>query len=169
MDQKSNMNNLDKRAETADNDSLKFEISINADIHTVYSAMLDEKYYSEWTSIFNPTSRFEGSWEKGSKILFIGQDQDGGEGGMVSRIKENIKDKVVTIEHYGLYRNGDEVLTGPEVDQWAGSIEEYTFRDENGHTVVSVEMKGMTEYRSYFEETWPKALEKLKSICENIK
>lgn len=167
MDQDGNVKNSVKQIETGENGSLKFEIRIDADLHKVYSKMLDSKHYAEWTSVFNPTSRYEGSWEKGSKILFIGQDQDGGEGGMVSRIKENIPDKIVTIEHYGIYKNGDEILTGPEVEKWAGAIEEYTFREEQGSTIVTVEMTGLTEYRTYFEEQWPKALDKLKSICEN--
>lgn len=169
MDQKSTVNNLVRKIETVEDDSLKFEITINADVHTVYSVMLDEKYYSEWTSIFNPTSRFEGSWEKGSKILFIGEDQDGGAGGMVSRIKENLRDKIVTIEHYGIFKNGEEIITGPEVEKWAGSIEEYSFKEETGRTILTVEMKGLMEYRSYFEEHWPKALIKLKTMCENLK
>jgi hypothetical protein len=42
--------------------------------------------YAQWTSLFNPTSTYEGSWDKGNKILFIGVDEKGEKGGMVSRI-----------------------------------------------------------------------------------
>ena len=33
--------------------------------------------YKEWTSLFNPTSTYEGSWDKGSKMLFVGVDEKG--------------------------------------------------------------------------------------------
>jgi hypothetical protein len=34
-------------------------------------------------------------------------------------------------------------------------------------TLLSVEMDVNEQYRSYFEKTWPKALNKLKAICES--
>jgi len=45
-------------------------------------------------------------------------------------------------------------------------LENYTFTNQNGKTVVKVEMDSNQEFKSYFEETWPKALKKLKEISE---
>ncbi|NJK87889.1 MAG: hypothetical protein HC906_19915 [Bacteroidales bacterium] len=53
---------------------LHYEIEIDAPADKVYNIMLGKDSYSEWTSIFNPSSSFEGSWEKGSKMLFLGED-----------------------------------------------------------------------------------------------
>jgi uncharacterized protein YndB with AHSA1/START domain len=145
---------------------LHFEIEINANAEKVYHTMLDESTYKEWTKIFNPGSHYIGSWEKGEKILFVGIDDSGDSGGMVSRIKENIPAKFVSIEHIGLLENGKEITSGEKVESWAGALENYTFTEDNGNTKVSVEMDSNLEYKSYFEETWPKALEKLKSLCE---
>lgn len=147
-------------------DQLNFEISIKAPAQEVYSKMLADKTYREWTSEFNPTSRFEGSWEKGSKILFIGTGEDGKEGGMVSRIKENIPAKFISIEHRGILHDNKEILDGPQVESWAGALENYTFTENNGETVVSVQLDSNDEFAAYFSETWPKALKKLKSIVE---
>ncbi len=147
-------------------ENLYFQITINAPVDKVYKVMLDKEHYTEWTTEFDPTSRFEGSWEQNTKMLFIGTDKDGNEGGMVSWIKQNIAGKIVTIEHIGLYQNGEEVLTGDEVNKWAGATEEYRFTDQGGKTLLEVELGGLMEYRSFFLETWPKALNKLKSICE---
>jgi len=58
--------------------------------------------YEQWTSLFNPTSTYEGSWDKGSKILFIGVDDKGQKRGMASRIDENIPNRFVSIQHYDL-------------------------------------------------------------------
>jgi uncharacterized protein YndB with AHSA1/START domain len=122
------LNNFKKYAETKGiGELLHFEKSIDADIDRVYQCMLDNPYYKDWTSVFNADSRFEGSWSKGSKILFLGTDKEGNMGGMVGRIRENIPGTFVSIEYTGILVNGEEKYTGPEVDQWAGGLENYSF------------------------------------------
>jgi uncharacterized protein YndB with AHSA1/START domain len=145
-----------------------FEITINASREKVYRTMLDEKTYSEWTSEFNPTSQFDGSWEKGSKILFLGTDPEGDMGGMISRIEENIPNSFVSIKHVGVIHKGKEITSGPEVDKWAGGMENYTFREAKGKTLLLIDADTTEEFMSYFEETWPKALNKLKLLCEEV-
>ena len=161
------MNNFKKYIEDSIRmEKIHFEVEINAPASKVFTRMLDDLYYRQWTVEFNPTSYFEGSWEKGSKILFIGTDDKGNTGGMVSRIKENIPSKFVSIQHYGVLNNGVEITSGPEVDGWAGSEENYTFTEKNGKTLVAVDVDINQEYKGMFEEMWPKALKKLKEVCE---
>lgn len=145
---------------------LQFEIVIDASPEIVYKTMFDDKNWKKWTAEFNPNSYYEGSWQKGSRILFLGTDSEGNLGGMISRIKENIPNQFVSIEHLGVINNGIELTSGPEVDTWAGALENYTFTEENGRTRFVVDTDANEEYMSYFEETWPKALKKLKMICE---
>lgn len=147
--------------------TLHFDILINALPEKVYRTMIHEKHYNKWTSEFNPTSHFKGSWEKGSKILFIGDSADGTIGGMVSRIKENIPYRFISIEHIGIIENGKEVLCGPDVDLWAGALENYTFTDRDGKTLLAIDVDTVDQYKQYFIDTWPKALQKLKSMCES--
>ncbi|MCG3166145.1 MAG: hypothetical protein POELPBGB_01921 [Bacteroidia bacterium] len=157
------LNNFKKYAE---NSFLHFEISVNAPAEKVYNIMLSAETYKEWTAEFNPTSRYKGSWEKGSKILFIGTDDKGNQGGMVSRIKENIANKFVSIEHLGVLQGEQEILNGPDVDQWAGGLENYTFSAVGNSTLLAVDMDSNEAFKEYFETTWPRALNKLKTICE---
>lgn len=161
------LDNFKKYAETSGKlETLYFEISIDANAEKVYRSMLDEKHYKEWTAAFNPSSHYKGSWEKGSTILFIGTDQNGNEGGMVSRIKENTPNRFISIEHLGIIQNGKEIMSGPEVESWAGALENYSFTETNGKTLLSVHLDANEEFMSYLTETWPKALAKLKVLCE---
>jgi uncharacterized protein YndB with AHSA1/START domain len=161
------LNNFKKYAESrGDTEILHFESVVNCPPIKVYEYMLNEKKYREWTSVFNPSSRYEGSWEKGSKILFIGEDSNGNSGGMVSRIKENIPHRFISIEHLGILKNGEEINCGPEVDLWKGSLENYTFSSADGKTRLSVDIDSNSEFRTYFLETWPLALEKIRALCE---
>ena len=163
------LNNLKKYIETSMN-KMHFEIIIDAALEKVYKTMLADKTYREWTKLFNPTSHYKGSWEKDSKILFIGTDEHGNEGGMVSRVKENIPNRFISIEHLGLLENGVEKTSGPEVEPWSGGLENYTFTEQNEKTLLEVDMINKTKLdenmSSYFKEIWPKALKKLKAICE---
>lgn len=164
------LDNFKKHVESLpSNEKIKFEILINASPEKVYSTMINEKDYNDWTAEFNPSSHFVGSWEKGAKILFIGTDEKGNKGGMVSRIKENIPNEFISIEHIGLLYGDKEITSGPEVEEWAGGLENYTFINQNGTTALIVETITNDEYKDYFNETWPKALAKLKFICENKK
>lgn len=150
-------------------DKLHFEIFIDAHVQDVFRVMLDDKTYREWTSVFHPGSFYRGNWGEGEKIMFIGPDEQGNERGMVSKIVRYIPNKQVSIEHYGLYENGKEIIDGPEVRLWAGSKEEYFFEVKSGGTEVKVATDTNREYKAYFLEVWPKSLLKLKEICETNK
>lgn len=153
---------------------IQFKISINAPLARIYDYMLgisSKSTYEQWTSLFNPTSTYEGSWDKGSKILFIGVDENGEKGGMVSRIAENIPNRFVSIQHYGLLKADKEITEGPEVEKWANGYENYTFEEINGPdnyrgTTVTVDLDTIEEFLDYMNQHYPKALEKLKEICE---
>lgn len=147
--------------------ALHFDITIHASPARVYQMMLDRKHYSDWTSVFNPTSRFEGSWEKGTKIMFLGTGEDGSQGGMISRIVENIPYKFVSIMHEGIIQNGTEITQGQEVEEWAGGFENYTFRDDQGKTLLSIDLDSTPGFVSYFHQTYPLAMNRLKEICES--
>ena len=147
-------------------EQLNFQIDINAAVEKVYKTMLADETYRKWTSAFHPTSFYRGKWEEGEKMIFLGLDEKGNEGGMVSRIKKLIPNEIVSIEHYGIFDKGKEILDGPEVIGWIGAIEEYQFESQNNQTTLKVKLDSNLEHKEYFEEAWPEALGILKSICE---
>jgi hypothetical protein len=85
---------------------------------------------------------------------------------MVSRIAENIPNRFVSIQHYGLVKADQEITEGPEVEKWANGFENYTFEENNGTSTVTVDLDATEEFLGYMNEIYPKALNKLKEICE---
>lgn len=126
----------------------------------------DKSTYEQWTALFNPTSTYEGSWEKGQKMLFVGVDENGEKGGMVSRIADHVPNQFVSIQHYGLVKGSEEITTGPEVEKWANGLENYTFEESNGVTTITIDLDTADEFEDYMNEFYPQALNKLKEICE---
>lgn len=148
-------------------EKLTYSIAINAPVEKVFTTMLAPDTYKQWTYEFNPTSHYEGGWNKGDKILFIGIDDEGKKGGMVASIEENIPNKYVSIRHYGLLDGDNEITEGPAVEGWANALENYSFSETDGITTVTADVDVNENYVDYFNETWPKALDKLKNICES--
>lgn len=148
---------------------LQFNININAPVDKIFDVMLgisNKSTYEQWTAMFNPTSTYEGSWNIGSKMLFIGVDEKGEKGGMVSKIVENIPNRFISIQHYGLVKDDLEITEGPEVEKWANGFENYTFEENNEITTVIVDLDTTEDFVDYMNKIYPQALEKLKEICE---
>lgn len=154
--------------------TLHFSIHINAPKGKVWHTMLDDATYREWTRGFNEGGYYKGTWEKGSKMLFLGPDpKTGKEGGMVSRIAENRPYEYISIEHLGIIQNGVEDTTSEEAKKWAPAYENYTFTEKDpstssgqATTELLVDMDTAEEQAAEFEKMWPAALQKLKELSE---
>jgi hypothetical protein len=128
---------------------LQFNVSIKAPAGRVYDRMLgisSKLTYEQWTALFNPTSTYEGNWKK--------------------EISENVPGRFVSIRHYGLVKANAEITEGPDVEKWANGFENYSFEEADGITTVKVELDTNEEFSEYMSQTYPKALDRLREICE---
>ena len=147
---------------------LHYSIVINAPKEKVWDTMLGKDSYRQWTEIFSPGSHYIGDWSKGSKMLFLGPEETGAMSGMVSLIKENRPYEYISIEHIGIVQNGKEDTSSEAVNEWAGALENYTFKEMDDRTEVLVDVDTAEgEYEEMFQTTWPKALQKLKQLAED--
>ena len=144
-------------------EKLHFKTLINVPREKVWSVLLDDATYREWTADFMEGSYAVTDWQKGSKALFLGP---GGKDGMVSRIAENLPNEFLSIEHLGEVKDGVEDTTSEKVQQWAGAHENYTLKDVDGQTELLIDCDMADDYVEMFNEMWPKALDKVKEIAE---
>jgi hypothetical protein len=147
-----------------------YQIEINSPANKVFKTMLglDEKStYEAWTSVFNPTSTYEGHWVQDAKMHFVGCDENGKKHGLISKIEKFQENQFVSIRHYGMIVGDEEITSGPEVESWSGCHENYYFSEINGITTLKVDMDVVEEHLDYFNKTYPLSLQKLKEIIEN--
>lgn len=148
------------------------EIEINANIEKVWEKMLEDKWYRLWTIEFNPSGSWyekenQGEFVVGEKVKFLGE-MDGSLGGMLSFVKDVRKFEFISFEHRGYIQDGKEVTDTSEILSWAPAFEKYTFEKINENkTKVFISMESSVLYADMMAEMWPKALLKLKEICEN--
>ena len=66
----------------------------------------------------------------------------------------------------GVDEKGEKITSGPEVEKWTNGCENFSFLEKNGVTQVTVEMDITEDFLDYMNESYPKALAKLKELCE---
>jgi hypothetical protein len=148
---------------------LHFTTTINAPVSHVWDTMLADTTYRQWTEPFSKGSYYQGDWNQGSRILFLGPDPEGsGEGGMVARIAENRLHEYISIEHLGIIKNGIEDTESEEIKQWTPAFENYTFASLGESTTrLDIDIDVHDDYADMFSTMWPSALERLKDLCEH--
>lgn len=142
---------------------LHYEIEIACSPKRVHELMLAKDTYKEWTHVFSPGSTYVGNWEEGSRIIFTSENENVG---MYGRIEKNDPGKYVSIEHLGEWKDGKEVPPSEEFLNWVGAHENYTFEEKGNGTLLKVDLDAPEDFSGHFDGVWPKALDKLKEICE---
>ena len=141
---------------------LNFSIVINAPVQTVWQRMLSDVGYRNWTSAFCEGSYFKGSWQQGETIRFLSPSGNG----MVATIAEHNPLELISIKHLGFIVAGVDDFCSDNVTSWAPAFENYRFRPVENGTEISIEQDIAPEYEQYMQDSWPKALQKLKALCE---
>jgi len=140
----------------------QYSAVIKAPKEKLWNILWGKGTYEQWTAVFSEGSTAVTDWQQGSKVLFL----DGKGEGMVGKIAERRENEYLSIEHLGIVKDGKEITDGPEVNPWSGAHENYTLKEENGTTTLEVDMDITDEMKDYFDNTWPKALDKLKEMAE---
>lgn len=142
---------------------LNFSANINAPKEKVWETLWNLDAYRAWTSAFTEGSYAKtDNWKEGTKVLFL--DPKGS--GMVSMVAANKPNEFMSFKHLGEVKDGVEDTTSERVKEWAGAMENYTLKGDNGTTTLSVEMDITDEFKEMFEKMWPAALEKVKALSE---
>jgi hypothetical protein len=143
---------------------LEFKTEIAADKKKVWNTMLNPETYKKWVDVAWPGSYFEGIWAKGEKIRFLSS----GQGGTLAELKEQKPYETILAEQVAVINpDGSEDRESEVAQGWVGTTERYTFEEKNGKTNLIVEINTPPAWAGMFEDGWPKALEKLKQMCEN--
>lgn len=138
-------------------------IEINAPKEKVWNILLDDKFTRIWYSEFSEGSYVETDWKVGSKALF----KDGSGHGLVSKVIDNKRNEVISIEHQAVIINGKENYESEEAKKWNGCKETYRLTGKNGNAVVTIEQEMPEDYLKSFLLMWDKALRKIKELSES--
>jgi hypothetical protein len=135
---------------------------INAPRQLVWDTLLGAETFPAWTAEFAEGSRYEGAWDTGATIRFLAPDGSG----MVATIAENRPHEFVSIKHLGFINAGVDDTASDAVRVWAPAWENYTLSDVGPATELRIDVDAIPGLEAFMQEAWPRALAKLKAICE---
>ncbi len=136
-----------------------FSVSIDAPQEKVWDILWNDKTYRQWTAVFSEGSYAVSDWQQGSKIQFLTPDGQG----MHSIIERLVPPQVMSFRHRGEIKEGVEQ---PPSTSWDGATETYTLAQEGSSTRLTVEVDMLEAHASYFEQTFPSALQKVAELAK---
>jgi len=143
--------------------TLKFTASIYAPKQRVWYVLWEKSFYEQWTAVFSEGSTVKtDNWKEGTEVQFV--DPNGN--GMLSIIAANRYCEYMSFEHIGMIMDGVKDTNSEKVKGWAGAKENYTLQQDGDITTLNVEMDTTEEYKDYFSNSWPKAMDKIKELAE---
>jgi uncharacterized protein YndB with AHSA1/START domain len=142
---------------------LESSIEITAPAKKVWDTMTDPETYKEWVNVAWPGSYYKGNWKKGENIKFLSKTNEG----TLANLVECKPAEYVMAKHIAVLKaDGSEDRDSKEAKSWIGTTEVYTFTEKNGKTELKTEMNTEPEWEEMLGDGWPKALAKLKEMCE---
>ncbi len=143
-------------------EKLAFPIDINAPVTTVWQKMWNHEGYKQWTAPFCEGSYAEGNFTPGSDVRFLTPDGSG----MYSKVlfvKENEK---IIFSHIGEVKNGANQPLDAAASKWTGSLEAYTYTEQNGGTHLLAEVDCDPKHIDYMKEKFLLAMQEVKKMSE---
>lgn len=146
--------------ETHHHEKLNFEIFIDASLTKVWQVLWNDTTYRRWTATFSNGSYAVSDWKEGSKIHFLTPAGDG----MFSVISVCNPKKQMTFTHLGEIKGFAE----QGESEWSGMEETYKLSEENKRVKLLIELDSSPEFKEYFAGVFPKALQMVKILAENV-
>jgi len=142
-----------------------FKIDIKANKEKVWNILWNDETYTKWTAPFCEGSYAQTDWNEGSKVLFLSPSGEG----MYSTIFKKIPNDFMSFKHLGMVKEGKEIPIDDATKKWSGAMENYSLKEKDGLTELIVDMDIAEDHEKYFQDSFPKALEKVKALAEETK
>lgn len=141
---------------------LKFDIDIQASAEKVWHTLWDRESYDRWTDPFSIESTYAGSMEKGGRVHFLGE----GNNGMYTDVLHFEPFKHVIFSHIGMVADGKEMPIDDTTSKWSGNIEEYVLTETSDGVKLHVEVDVDAEWIEDMQKSFPLALKEVKIMAE---
>jgi hypothetical protein len=141
---------------------IQFSIDINASKERVWATLWDDITFRDWASIIDEGTYIKGVMKEGNEIQFISSINGYGVTSLIEKLNQN---EIVLFRH-----SADTKESGQQKHEkeWTGGAESYLLTENNGVTTLIVKTDVPQEQEETFNDSFPKALERIKTIAEKI-
>lgn len=142
--------------------SMQFTVEINASRRRIWDTLWQDATFREWAGIIDPGTYMAGDLVEGNEVQFISAENGYG---VTSKVETLVENEFLLLRH-----KADTQNTGEETrdDEWTGGEESYALTDANGAMTLTVVFDVPSELEDYFNENYPKALQRVKALAESV-
>ncbi len=140
---------------------LQFVAKINTTKEKVWDTLWQDITFRDWASIIDPGTYMVGELKEGNEIQFISSENGYG---VTSRVEKLIANELLLLRHESDTQDIGKRGREPE---WSGGKESYTLTERKGVTLLTATFDVPPEQEKYFNDAYPKALERIKELAEN--
>jgi hypothetical protein len=146
--------------------TIEKSIEIHGERDAIWRVIESPETYTKWCEPFCVGTFYEGAWRVGNTVRFIGLDENGVRGGLVSEVVAYEAGHHVTFRHKGFVQGDQEVFDTPEVAAWAGCEEGYVLEGGPDVYTLHVSCQVAEEMAEWMDATWTEAVGRIKAIAE---
>jgi len=139
---------------------MQFSTQIDTSKEKVWDTLWRDETFREWASIIDPETYMVGELKEGNEIQFISSH---GGYGVTSLVETLVINEFLLLRH-----NADTQEEGKleREKQWTGGSESYSLVENGSVTTVTISFDVPLELEEYFKISYPKALERIKTLAE---
>ncbi len=126
----------------------------------VWDTLWEDATFRQWAGIIDPGTYMKGELKEGSEVEFISAENGYGVTSLVEKVVPN---EFLLLRHHA---DTQDAGTAERDKQWTGGAETYELSGSSHTTLLTVTFDVPTELEDYFKDTYPKALEKVKTLAE---
>jgi len=139
---------------------VQFVVEIHASREKVWDILWQDETFREWAGIIDPGTFMVGELKEGNEVQFISAENGYGVTSLV--------EKVTPGEFLLLRHEADTQDTGKDLreKEWTGGKESYSLVEKDGITTLTTTFDVPPELEEYFNDAYPKALQRAKELAE---
>lgn len=138
---------------------LQFRVEIGANKERVWDTLWQDETFREWADIIDPGTHMVGELKEGSEVQFISANGYG----VTSLVEKLVSGEFLLLKHQADTQDSGEQERDKE---WTGGDESYVLAEKDGVTALTATFDVPPELEEYFQDNYPKALERVKELAE---
>ena len=139
---------------------IRFSVSIKASQQHVWDTLWGETTFREWAGIIDPGTYMVGELAEGSEVQFISSENGYG---VTSLVHKSVPGKLLILKHHA---DTKDFGIRNRAEEWSGGEEIYELTERRGETILAATFDVPLQMEGYFQNVYPKALERVKVLAE---
>lgn len=139
-----------------------YQVEINASAKKVWEVLFNDDTYRQWTNVFSAGSYYTGELKQGGRVHFLTPEGSG----MYADVIVFTPYTNLMFQHIGEVAGFVEKPMDEATEKWTGAIENYILKEKGLVTTLLVEIDIAPESVEYFNDTFPRGLEKVRDLAE---